>query len=152
MDDILDVLVAHGVPGATIVRVAKLIADAQQTEGRRDRNRERMQTVRTHARTGAHTETQKPDMCKEVRSKKVRKKETHTLASDWKPSDQDRAYARTKGWPEQRIDNEAERLPALPPRKRHPDQKRAPVVVQVGHLPVREADLVLVKPERQSFL
>lgn len=56
-DDILDILVAHGVPGATIVRVAKLIADAQQTEARRTRNTERMRTVRTHAHTGAHMET-----------------------------------------------------------------------------------------------
>ena len=58
MDDILDVLVAHGVPGATIVRVAQLIADAKLTQDRRTKNAERMKTVRTHVPTSMHTETQ----------------------------------------------------------------------------------------------
>jgi hypothetical protein len=57
MDDILDILVAHGVPGATVVRVAQLIADAKLTQERRTRNADRMRAVRTHAPTSMHTET-----------------------------------------------------------------------------------------------
>lgn len=79
-NDLLDILVAHGVPGEAIVRVAKLIADAEQAQDRRARNTERMRTVRTHAHTQVHTETQggdidskkEPSSLKEV-SKKERK-------------------------------------------------------------------------------
>jgi len=40
--------------------------------------------------------------------KEGRKK--HLLAESWKPSDEDRAYARTKGWPDNRIEIEGERF------------------------------------------
>ena len=77
-DDILEILVAHGVPGAVIVRVAKLIADSQLTESRRIRNRERMKFVRARAHTGEHTETHKraslSSFLTETISKKERKK------------------------------------------------------------------------------
>jgi hypothetical protein len=72
MDDILDILVAHGVPGTTIVRVAKLIAESQANESRKTKNRERMQTVRARARTQVHTETQETAP---IGSKKESKKE-----------------------------------------------------------------------------
>jgi len=119
MDDILDVLVAHGVPGATIVRVARLIADAQQTQARRTRNTERMKVVRTHAHTGAHTETQDAAfLSKEEKvyprkeeskkdKKESRAKPKTDLPTDWQPigdqrdpteADEFRDHARAKGY------------------------------------------------------
>ena len=50
--------IAKGVSGEVIVAVAKLIADAQQSQERRTKNTERMRAVRAHAHTHAHTETQ----------------------------------------------------------------------------------------------
>jgi len=118
-DDILDVLVAHGVPGATIVRVAKLIADAEQTRERRTKNTERMRAVRTHAHTHAHTETQEPALSlskkdlsieesKKEKKKGVRGKQPKTtLPADWQPignqrdpteADEFRDHARAKGY------------------------------------------------------
>ena len=103
MDDILDILVAHGVPGDVIVRVAKLIADSQITESRRTKNRERMKTVRTRAHTSMHTETHKdaslsiPPITKiEVVKERgtLAKKERGTrLPKDWQPDADDCAYA-----------------------------------------------------------
>ena len=58
-DDILDILVAHGVPGAVIVQVAKLIADAKITEQLRDSARERMRRVRERSRKHPNTPEQK---------------------------------------------------------------------------------------------
>ena len=97
-DDILDILVAHGVPGDVIVRVAKLIADSQLTEGRRTRNRERMKSVRARAHKSMHTETHKSaslsSFLTESVSKKERKKERGTrLPNDWQPDADDCAYA-----------------------------------------------------------
>jgi len=60
MDDILDILVKHGVPGAVIVQVAKLIADAKITEQLRDSARERMRRVRERSRKHPNTPEQKP--------------------------------------------------------------------------------------------
>jgi hypothetical protein len=107
-DRILDELVAKGVASDVIVAVAKLIVGHEQVEKRRANNRERMRAVRTRAHTGAHTETQNHG-CVREESKKERKLK-HTLRVDWKPTDNDRAYARAKGWLEQRIDAEAERF------------------------------------------
>ena len=70
MDDILDILVAHGVPGDVIVRVAKLIADSQVTESRRTKNRERMKSVRARAHTSMHTETQQSPPIEERKKEK----------------------------------------------------------------------------------
>lgn len=100
MDDILDILVAHGVPGTTIVRVAKLIADAQQNQERRARNTERMRTVRTRAHNGVHTNAQKcaslsiPPITQTVGSKGVR---GTRLPDDWQPDADDCVYAIDRG-------------------------------------------------------
>jgi len=58
MNDILDELVAKGVSSEVIVKVAKLIADAEQSQDRRSKNAERMRSVRARAHTSMHTETQ----------------------------------------------------------------------------------------------
>lgn len=68
-DDILEILVAHGVPGSVIVRVAILISESQLSNSRRTKNRERMQVVRARARTQVHTETQQSTHTLEVRKK-----------------------------------------------------------------------------------
>ena len=81
-DDILDILIAHGVPGAVIVRVAKLIADSQLNESRRTKNRERMKSVRARAHTQVHTETHKRASLSipPITKKEVSKRERHTFA------------------------------------------------------------------------
>jgi hypothetical protein len=107
-DDILDILIAHGVPGSVIVRVAKLIAESQVNESRKTRNRERMQTVRARARTQVHTETQETECVSKKERKKGSKK--HTLPENWSLSEQDRAYARAKGWVSDQINTEGERF------------------------------------------
>jgi hypothetical protein len=95
-NDLLDILVAHGVPGEAIVRVAKLIADAEQAQDRRARNTERMRTVRTHAHTQVHTETQGTALIEEEKkeviqeeSKKKKVRKSHSLKTalpdDWQP-------------------------------------------------------------------
>ena len=82
-DDILDILVAHGVPGAVIVQVAKLIADAQQTQERRTKNTERMRTVRTHAHTSVHTETRgiPPSLLTDLTSSESKEEERLSLVA-----------------------------------------------------------------------
>jgi len=105
--NILDELVAKGVAGDVIVAVAQLIADAKLTQDRRAKNAERMKAVRTHAPTSMHTETQQ-SAC--VSKKKKVRKVRHTLPENWTLSENDRAYARTKGWADDRIDAEGERF------------------------------------------
>ena len=39
-----------------------------------------------------------------------RKKSKKSISPDWKPTDADRDYARAKGWPDARIETEAERF------------------------------------------
>jgi hypothetical protein len=114
MHDILDVLVAHGVPGATIVRVAQLIADAKQTERLRESARGRMRSVRERSRTHPNTREQKSALSLEVREeglskkgKEVRRKPTAIpLPDDWQPkgpqrdpteADEFRDMCRSKG-------------------------------------------------------
>jgi hypothetical protein len=115
MDDILDVLVAHGVPGATIVRVAQLIADAQQTQRMRDTARERMQRVRERSRKHPNTHEHKSPLSLEEKKeglsrerKGVRGKPTLIpLPDDWQPkgpqrdpteAEEFRDKARAKAW------------------------------------------------------
>jgi hypothetical protein len=97
MDDILDVLVAHGVPGATIVRVAELIANAKVLQGQRDNARERMRDVRErrsrtfpNVQNGSEHET--PSISKEVVIKKENKRGTR-LPEGWQPDPEDCTYA-----------------------------------------------------------
>jgi len=107
-DDILDILIAHGVPGTVIVRVAKLIADSQLTESRRTKNRERMKSVRARAHTLMHTETHKRASLSTVPpiTKTVVVKERGTLAKsergtrlpkNWQPDADDCTYAIAHG-------------------------------------------------------
>ena len=49
--NILDELIAKGVSGEAIAKVAKLIADAEVIEGQRASARERMRAVRERSRT-----------------------------------------------------------------------------------------------------
>lgn len=124
-DEILNVLVSHGVPGAAIIRVAQLVADAKSTHERREKNRERMRSVRARVQTCAHTdahentrvhnssslireESKKEEDKKE--SKKERPKYGTRIPADWQPSEADRQYASSKGMSQVRIDTEAEKF------------------------------------------
>ena len=110
--NILDELVAKGVAGDVIVAVAKLIADAQQTERMRATARERMRAVRERSRTHANTHEHKPALSLEVSKIKDLKKESRAkpktvLPPEWQPigdqrdpteADEFRDHARAKGY------------------------------------------------------
>jgi len=110
--DILNELVAKGVAGEVIVAVARLIADAEQTERIRAAARQRMRAVRERSRTHANSSEHKPALSLEEDSKKELKKESRRRAKtplppDWQPigpqrdpvePDEFRDHARAKGY------------------------------------------------------
>ena len=121
--NILDELVAKGVAGDVIVAVAQLIADAKLTQDRRTKNAERMKSVRTHAHTSMHTETQEtaltvlPSSINNLKVQEERleivalapapKNRRRPLPDDWEPigeqrdpaeADEFRDHARAKGY------------------------------------------------------
>jgi len=120
--NILDELVAKGVSGEVIVRVAKLIADAEQTERIRSAARERMRAVRERSRTLPNVQNSsehdaaflskegknstKEEIKKETK-KESRQKAKTALAPDWQPvgpqrdpieAEEFRDHARAKGY------------------------------------------------------
>ena len=162
MDDILDVLVAHGVPGTTIVRVANLVRelDLMKLElkiltDRRERDAERKRRSRSSVRgqsADCHvTVTGHPPVYIEEKIKKKKESKKVSISADWKPDEIDRAYARSKGWPDTRIDTEAERfrnyyLANGIARKSWPASWRNWVTS-----PFQKSEVVSLK-ERQAFL
>jgi len=119
-DDILDILVAHGVPGATIVRVAQLITEAkrlQEIEAKqaefKDYRAAYMRDYRVTTRN-SHVTSRKvtqPALSLEKKDLKDLKKEPRrkktALPDDWQPigqqrdptePDEFRDHARAKGY------------------------------------------------------
>jgi len=119
-DDILDILVAHGVPGATIVRVAQLITEAkrlQEIEAKqaefKDYRAAYMRDYRVTTRN-SHVTSRKvtqPALSLEKKDLKDLKKEPRrkktSLPDDWQPigqqrdptePDEFRDHARAKGY------------------------------------------------------
>jgi hypothetical protein len=120
-DDILDILVAHGVPGTVIVRVAKLIADAEELQAFyakqnefKDHRASYMREYRVTARN-SHVKSRKvtqpalslrEDLSKDLKKEPRRKTKT-PLPADWQPigdqrdpaeAEEFRDHARAKGY------------------------------------------------------
>jgi hypothetical protein len=119
---ILDELIAKGVSSDTILAVARLIADAEITNDRRARNRDRMSSVRTRAHTNEHvrtnentrkhTETPPPAYTtppKEIKPKKVLSAK-HALPTDFELSESDKQHAFDRGWTPDKLQSELARF------------------------------------------
>ena len=99
-----------GLSDSQILRVLEL-EQAERRAARREQNRINQQNHRSRQQVSAdgadnadgHIDTSLREI-KKKESKKV------SISADWKPTDADREYARSKGWPDARIDAEAERF------------------------------------------
>jgi len=102
---------AAGLTETQILRVVEF-ADNEQVAKTREKNRIASRNYRARHRNhhdaddsdDAHILTSPPKL---RTSKKVGKV---SIAADWKLTDADRDYARKKGWPDERIEREAERF------------------------------------------
>jgi len=102
----IDQLQAAGMTDSQIVKLMK-----ERELERREQNRKAQINHRSRQHEGdlrsdiadSHIDTSSRDL-----ERKKRKKVS--ISADWKPTDADRDYARSKGWPDARIDTEAERF------------------------------------------
>jgi hypothetical protein len=114
-DKILDALIAARVPTDVILAVAKLIADAEVTQDRRQKNRDRMFNVRARAHTRLHTETHgntppqhiDPPQDTEIPKKVSLSARKRLLPGDWQP---DLEFAVKKGWTPEKVGAETQRF------------------------------------------
>jgi len=112
MSKILEDLVRFGVPVETIMAVARLVADAELTQRRRERSRananaSRMSKMSQHEQTRDDTKPLKVGIEDQKDRKKGYTPRRRKLDPDFAP---DRSYALAKGWSETTVDLEIERF------------------------------------------
>ena len=120
--DLIEELIAAGMPTRLIARVAMLIARVEQDDKRRARDAERMRGVRERSRTFGTVQnvqnTENTDICvpssPTKETKKERKKETHiranVLPADFELNEADLNCAKEAGWDGKRVRDELVRF------------------------------------------
>jgi len=110
----LATLRAAGLTEAQIMRVVEAV-DNERVAAKREQNRKASQKHRARQKNAADAAdaadaqvSKEPSFLPNQGKKEGRKK--HLLAENWKLSNEDRAYAQSKGWPDNRIEIEGERF------------------------------------------
>jgi len=96
--------------GLSAEQIVKVLEEADAERRQKARIIKRKQRSRPPDRVDTQDTEDKPYIDTSSRDLERKKSKKVSIAADWKPTDADRDYARAKGWPDARIDTEAERF------------------------------------------